>query len=191
MKKTGLSETITKLADLGVIAGMVFFLSTLMGSEPAEAQQWIEFEDRLWGFSINFPHEPMTERIDYTTFLGETVPARRYYAERGSARYTLTVVYFSHARHDAHTAISFAAEAIRDRGTPTYYSFADLDGIPGQMLSVTEPGGRIVQASVYFVDQRLYIAEGSVAAGEPAPSQFMQTILIIDPEGERIILDPD
>ena len=133
----------------------------------------------------------MTERIDYTTFLGETVPARRYYAERGSGRYTLTVVYFSHAPTDAHTAISFAAQAIRDKGMPAYYAFADLDGIPGQMLSVTEPDGRIIQASVYFVDQRLYIAEGSVAAGDPAPSQFMQTIQIIGPGGERIILDPD
>ncbi len=59
------------------------------------------------------------------------------------------------------------------------------------MVSVTEPDGRLTQASVYFVDQRLYIAEGSVAAGNLAPSQFMQAILIIGPEGERIILDPD
>ncbi len=166
-------------------------LSALMLFGPAEAQQWIQFEDRLWGFSINFPHEPMTERIDHTTFLDETVPARRYYAERGSARYTLTVVYFSYAPTDAHTAISFAAQAIRDKGTPTYYAFDSLDGIPGQMVSVTEPDGRLTQASVYFVDQRLYIAEGSVAAGNLAPSQFMQSILIIGPEGERIILDPD
>ena len=158
---------------------------------PAGAQQWIDFEDRRWGFSINFPHEPTTERTEYRTAFGETVPARRYYAERGSARYTLTVVYFSHAPMDAHTAISFAAEAIRDRGTPTYYAFDSLDGIPGQMISVTEPNGRIVQASVYFVDQRLYIAEGSVAPDSPAPSQFMQSIQIIGPEGERIILDPD
>ena len=158
---------------------------------PAEAQQWIEFEDRAWGFSINFPHEPMSEGIDYTTFLGETVPARRFTAERGSARYTLTVVYFSHAPTDAHTAISVAAQAIRDKGTPTYDAFADLDGIPGQLLSVSAPDGRTIQASVYFVDQRLYIAEGSVVAGDSAPSQFVQSIQIIGPEGGRIILVPD
>ena len=162
-----------------------------MSSGPAEAQQWIQFEDRLWGFSINFPHKPMTERIDYTTFFGETVPARRYYAQRGSGRYTLTVVYFLHAPTDAHTAISFAVQAIRDKGTPSYYAFDSLDGIPGQMVSVTEPDGRFIQASVYFVGQRLYIAEGSVAADNAAPSQFMQSILIIDPEGEQIIPDPD
>ena len=189
MKKIDLGKIITSLANVGVIGGIVFSLLALMLSGPADAQQWIQFEDRLRGFSINFPHEPMTERIDYATFFGETVPARRYYAERGSARYTLTVVYFTHAPTDAHTAISFAAQAIRDKGTPTYYAFDSLDGIPGQMVSVTQPNGRLIQASVYFVEQRLYIAEGSVAAGNAAPMQFMQSILIIDPEGERIIVE--
>lgn len=165
--------------------------SALILWAPAEAQQWIHFEDRLWGFSVNFPHEPLSERIDYTTYFGETVPARRYTAERGNARYTFTVVYFSQAPTDSHTAISFAAEAIRDKGTPGYYAYDSLDGIPGQMVSVTQPDGRVTQASIYFVDQRLYIAEASVAAGDPAPSQFVQSILIIDPEGEQITLDPD
>ena len=165
---------------------MGFYLSNF-----AHAQQWIEYEDRVWGFSINFPHEPAIERIDYTTFFEETVPARLYSAESGVGRYTLTAVYFSQAPTDAHTAISHASEAIRAKGEVTYYAFDSLDGIPGQMISVTEPDGRLIQAGVYFVDQRLYIAEGSVAAGNPAPSQFSQSIAILDPEGDPIVLDPD
>lgn len=172
-------------------AACLLGLSALMPLAPAQPQQWLQFEDRLWGFSINFPHEPIAERIDYATYFGQTVPARRYRAETGTARYTLTAVYFAQAPIDAHTAISFAAEAIRDKGTPTYYAFDSLDGIPGQMVSVTEPDGRLIQASVYFVDQRLYIIEGNVAADDPAPSQFVQSIVIIDPEGEQITLEPD
>jgi hypothetical protein len=170
------------------------WIPSIMGlilSGSAHAQQWIEYEDRVWGFSINFPQEPTTEQIGYTTFFEETVPARIYSAETGGGRYTLTAVYFSQAPTDSHTAISHAAEAIRAKGTATYYAFDSLDGIPGQMISVTEPDGRLIQAGVYFVDQRLYIAEGSVAAGNPAPSQFSQSIAIIDPEGEPIVLDPD
>lgn len=59
------------------------------------------------------------------------------------------------------------------------------------MVSVTEPDGHLIQASVYFVDQRLYIIEGSVAADDPAFSQFVQSIVIVDPEGEQIVLEPD
>ena len=119
------------------------------------------------------------------------MPARVYSAERGSGRYSLTVVYFSGAPTDSHTAVSYAAEAIRDKGDVTYFAFDSLDGIPGQMISATQSDGRLIQASVYFVDQRLYIAEGSVAAGSAAPSQFHQSIRIVDPEGNPIVHEPN
>ena len=171
---------------VSTVVGMLFSISA-----RAQQQQWIEYEDRVWGFSINFPQEPITEQAEYMTFFGKTVPARTYSVEDGTGRYTLTAVYFSHLPTDSHTAVSHAAEIIREKGEATYYAFDSLDGISGQMISVTEPDGRLIQAGVYFVDQRLYIAEGSVPAGSPAPSQFSQSISIIDPEGDPIILDPD
>lgn len=191
MRKIDVGQAISILANIGVITGVALVLSALVLSDPAQAQQWIEYEDRLRGFSINFPHEPTTERFDYTTVYGKQVPARRYFAERGSGRYTFTVVYFFHSPTDSHTAISFAAQNIRDKGTPTYDAFDNLDGIPGQIVSVTEPDGRRIQAGIYFVNQRLYIAEGSVAAGDATPLQFMQSIMLIGPEGDRIIPEPD
>ena len=69
-------------------------VAALLLSGSAHAQEWINYEDRAWGFSINFPHEPKMEQIGYKTFFGQTVPARVYSAERGSGRYSLTVVYF-------------------------------------------------------------------------------------------------
>ena len=170
---------------------LISVVAALLLSGSAHAQQWIEYEDRAWGFSINFPHEPMTERIDYTTFFDQTVPARVYSAERGTGRYSLTVVYFSGVPTDSHTAVSHAAEAIREKGEVTYFAFDSLDGIPGQLISATQSDGRLIQASVYFVDQRLYIAEGSVAAGSAPPAQFNQSIAIVDPEGNPIVLEPD
>jgi len=169
-----------------VCASIAFFVS-----ESAAAQQWIEFEDRIWGVSINFPHEPEAEDFDYTTYYGRTVPARRYTAEEGPGRYSLTNVSFSGDPSDSLTAVMHAAEMLRAKGEATYYAFHNLDGIPGMVISVTEPDGRLMQASVYFVDQRLHIAEGSVAAGNPPPSNFQQTISIFDPTGRRIILDDD
>jgi hypothetical protein len=166
-------------------------VAALFLSGSAHAQEWINYEERAWGFTINFPHEPRIEQIDYKTFFGQTVPARVYSAERGSGRYSLTVVYFAGAPTDSHTAVSYAAEAIRDKGVVTYFAFDSLDGIPGQMISTTQSDGRLIQAGVYFVDQRLYIAEGSVAAGGAAPAQFHQSIRIVDPVGNPIILEPN
>ena len=94
-----------------VILSPVVAAVLLCGS--AHAQEWIEYEDRAWGFSINFPHEPKMERIDYKTFFGQTVPARVYSAERGTGRYALTVVYFSGVPTDSHTAV-----CVRGRSDP-------------------------------------------------------------------------
>ena len=163
----------------------------LFVSSSATAQQWIEFEDRIWGVSINFPHEPEAEDFEYMTYYGRTVPARRYTATEGTGRYSLTNVSFSGDPSDTLTAVMHAAEALRAKGEVTYYAFHNLDGIPGMVISVTEPDGRLMQASVYFVDQRLHIAEGSVAAGNPPPSNFQQTISMFDPTGRTIILDDD
>ena len=170
---------------------LVCMAVALLISRSANAQQWIEFEDRIWGFSINFPHEPEAEDFEYTTYYGRTVPARRYTAEEGTGRYSLTAVSFSSDPSDSLTAVMHASEIIRAKGEATYYAFHNLDGIPGMVISVTEPDGRLNQTCIYFVDQRLYIAEGSVAAGNPPPSNFQQTIYINDPAGRQIILDDD
>ena len=64
----------------------------LLASGSAQAQGWIEFEDRLWGVSINFPYEPMAEDIEYTSYYERVVPARVYAAQEGTGRYELTIV---------------------------------------------------------------------------------------------------
>ncbi len=170
----------------------VRLLATMMLLLPSvPSAQWIEFEDLGWGFTINFPHAPQSEALDYTTYYGATVPAQRFNTSGADGEYSVTVVYFSGAPTDSHTAIAYATQAVADRGDVTYNAFDNLDGIPGQMISVTEPDGRRTQASIYFVDQRLYIAQGSVPASGPSPSRFAQSIVIIGPDGEQIVLDED
>ena len=68
---------------VSTVVGMLFSISA-----RAQQQQWIEYEDRVWGFSINFPQEPITEQAEYMTFFGKTVPARTYSVEDGTGRYT-------------------------------------------------------------------------------------------------------
>jgi len=158
----------------------------------AQAQTWIEYEDLVWGFSINFPHEPVIEDIQYTTYFQRQVPARVYSGETDTGgRYVLTVVAFASDPTDSLNAIWQASEPIRERGTVTYFDFHDLDGIPGLVISVTEPDGRLVQASIYYVNDRLYIIDGSEPAGNPPPSNFWQSVSLLDPAGNRILLDED
>ncbi len=161
----------------------------LLASAPAYAQRWIEFQDRAWGVGINFPHEPTGEDIEYMTSEDRTVPGRVYTAIAGTSHYSLTAASFSGDPTDPLTAVTFARDALLAKGTATYDHYHALDGVPGWMMSVTEPDGRLMQAFILFIDQRLYIAEGSVAPGTPPPSNFQQSITVIDPAGERIVLN--
>ena len=174
------------MRKLGLIAACVAALG-LSGS--AYAQEWVEFKSPAWGVAINFPHEPRSERIEYTSYFNDKVPGRVFSAKRGTGRYSLTVASFSGHPIDSLTAVMHAAEPIRAKGRATYYAYHDLDGIPGIVMSITQDDGRLIQAAIYFVDQCLYIAEGSVGAGNPAPSQFQQSIVIFGPEDNRIVLD--
>jgi hypothetical protein len=175
------------MRSLKLIVAMLAMLAPV----PAAAQAWVEYEDRVWGFAINFPHEPEVEDIEYTTYYRRTVPGRVYSGTTDTGSYTLTVATYQGDQTDSLTAQWHASEAIRAKGEVTYFGFQDLDGIPGLIISVTEPDGGLIQACIYFVAQRLYIAEGRVDAGNPPPSNFQQSINIIDPTGERIILDDD
>nr|TFG53879.1 MAG: hypothetical protein E4H34_03190 [Hyphomicrobiales bacterium] len=117
------------------------------------------------------------------------VPGRVYTADTETGHYTLTAVSFSGEPTDSLTAVSHAAAILRAKGAPTYDGYHALDGVPGWMMSVTTPEGRLNQSFILFIDQRLYIAEGSVAPGNPPPSNFQQSITVIDPAGERIQLN--
>ena len=161
------------------------FLFLLSGA--THAQGWIEHQDLAWGYSINFPHEPVQEVMEYSNMYERIVPARVVTGTTETGTYTLTLVSFSSDPTDAHTAIEHAARAIRAKGTVTYDQFQQLDEVPGQVVRVTTPDGSLIQAGIYFVEQRLYVAEGMVKAGNPPPSNFQQSISLLDPEGNRII----
>jgi len=154
---------------------------------PASAQNWIEHVDPAWGYSINFPHVPEVQVIEYPNMYERIVPAQVASATTDIGTYTLTLVSYSSDPTDAHTAISHAARFIRAKGTVTYNEFQQLDEVPGQVISVTTPEGNLIQAGLYFVEQRLYVAEGMVRAGNPPPSNFQQSISLLDPLGNRII----
>ena len=166
----------------------VFVLAfiALFTSGTASAQAWIEFADHQWGVGINFPHEPTVEDFEFTTERERMVPGRVWRAETDTGRYTLTAVSFTRDPTDSLTAVGPAIAELRTKGTVAYDGYINLDGVPGWMLSITEPDGRLLQAAAYFVDQRLYIAEGSVAPGTPPPSNFQQSIMMYDASGERI-----
>ena len=172
----------------------VFLISTaatLLVSAAAMAQAWREYENRQEGFSINFPGEPQVESRPYTTASGATVPSKIYSVELPTGRYALTFVDMASRPQDEAQAIAQAVNALRQKGRAVYDDTDSLDGIPGHQLSVRQPDGRLMLASVHLYNHRLYITESSVPPGAAPPQQFQQSVAMIHPDGRVVDLEEE
>ena len=131
-----------------------------------------------------FPSEPMIRDIMYTNG-NKTVPARQFYVEKGMDRYSVTIADFtkdSAAIDDA--VVENAAIALRQRGQLRIQFPEDYTpGIPGRQLNIMESNDRLLRASVYMADHRLYITETLSDPNDPAAIQFEQSVLMIDANG--------
>ena len=172
----------------------VFLISTafaLLSIAAASAQAWREYENRPEGFSINFPAEPRVEPRPYTTASGAMVPSKVYSVDLPTGRYALTFVDMASRPQDEAQAIAHAANALRQKGRAVYDESDNLDGIPGHQLSVRQPDGRLMLASVHLYNHRLYITESSVPPGSAPPQQFQQSVAMIHPDGRVVDLEEE
>ena len=172
-----------------VFVGSVAFAVMLSG--VAMAQAWREFENRPEGFSINFPAEPRVAARPYTTPSGATVTSKVYSVELPTGNYALTFVELAGRPQDEGQAIAHAVNLLRQKGRAVYDDSDNLDGIPGHQLSIRQPDGRLMLASVHLYNHRLYITESSVPPGSAPPQQFQQSVAMIHPDGRVVDLEEE
>jgi hypothetical protein len=92
-----------------------------------------------------------------------------------------------HWRLDFHGAIVHATSKFLERDAKvtqlnwnTYYS------VGGNQMHLTNRDGSRTMAGVYMHNQKLYVIEGTVPAGQPLPALFQQSIGWIDEKGANI-----
>jgi hypothetical protein len=163
-------------------------LILLVWGASAFAQEWIEYVDRKEFFQINFPGQPAVKDISYKTENGETVPAKVYTAKEGPATYVLTVVnYKGGEAGDYRGSTAWAAWNFRKRGgVVTYDAYAQTDRIIGHQLQITNPDKSRSYIGIHPNMRRLYIMEATAPPDYPPPSDFPQTISLLDEQGRRI-----
>lgn len=184
-------------------------LAVLFCSCTVHAQSWSEFVDRTDRFIVNFPGEPEVTDISYTSELNARIPARVYSIDNEAGRYSMTVVDYTQASRvheelcqtlsdyecdgnevftEVRGAIAFAAWNYRKstEGEITYDAYAQVDGVPGHQLQITNPDGSRTFVAIHLDARRLYILEGMVPANAPPPGLFQQSLGILDEQGRRI-----
>jgi hypothetical protein len=162
-------------------------------SGPSLAQDWIEYVDRAERFSVNLPDKPAVQDMTYKSEDGGALPARVYTAQEGPRRYSVTVVNYADAEVTVvRGSIAWAAWNFRKRGGEvTYDAYAQVDRIEGHQLQITNADKSRTFVAIHLHARRLYILEATVPPGSPPPTDFQQTLGILDEKGNRIRYDLD
>ena len=184
----------------------------LLTSGPSFAEEWIQYASKADLFGVNFPAEPKVQDISYVTEFGIKLPGHTYSAESGSSRYSVTVVDYQDAekihteqadqcrkkggesdactnnwRADVQGSMIYASWKFLQRNAKvTYYAWAVTDNVEGQRLQLTNSDGSRTFAAIYRHGTRLYILEGTVPRGAPAPGLFQQSLMWLDEEGKPV-----
>lgn len=74
---------------------VIVALAALWAPSIASAQEWIEYESKEGGFTVNFPGQPRVTQTTYKSEYAYILPTRVYTADRGPERYSVTVVDYS------------------------------------------------------------------------------------------------
>jgi hypothetical protein len=68
----------------------------------------------------------------------------------------------------------------------TEYNWNNIDQVVGHILHLTNRDKSRTYAGIYMHEDKLYISEGTVPAGYPAPGLFQQSLGWIDENGRGI-----
>jgi len=185
---------------------------SLLLSGPCFAQDWIEYRSQADFFSVNFPAEPKVRDISYRTEYSITLPGRVYSYENGPTRYSVTVVDYAnlesleaervktcraaggdgdtcndHSMADTRGAIVYATwNFLRRDAKVTHFSYSNVDRVEGHELQLTNADKSRTFVSIHMHENRLYVLEGTVPAGSPAPSLFQDSLGFLDKDGKGI-----
>jgi hypothetical protein len=165
---------------------MIAVASSAQGQQRPEdtsEQFYISCQNR---FAVIFPEgaRPMMRDIVYASRTGANLPARQFYVERGTNRYSVTVVPLPAGPAVDEASIDFAAQNLRKLGDVRFSAAGDYDpGFPGRQLNIFQPNNRQLRASVYMADHHLVITEANAPIGDLSAIQFEQSITIIDDKG--------
>ena len=177
------------------------------------AQEWVEFANKEDRFTCNFPTQPKVTETTYQSQHEADLPARIYSATQGQSRYSVTVVDYNQAQRiltekakscpagaepclggpgdeghwkaDIRGATDYAAWQLMKRDAKvTSFVWGAVDMVEGLQLQLTNNADKSrTFAGIYMHQNKLYIIEGTVPAGYPAPGLFHQSLGWLDENG--------
>ena len=189
------------------VAFLMAALCVIFSAQPALAQDWTEYENRVDRFTVPAPGEPKVDTIAWDSEYGAKFPGRVYTWTPRRARYSVTVVDYSDAERihselnhvayrggpgywtiDIMASIDYAATRYRQKPgvKVTYDAWHYIERVPGHELQLTNPDESRSYVGIYLHENRLYIIDATAANNDVPPIIFQQSFGFLDAEGKPV-----
>ena len=189
------------------VAFVMAALCVLVSAQPAVAQDWTEYENRVDHFTVPAPGEPTVDTIVWDSEYGATFPGRVYTWTQRRTRYSVTVVDYSDAERihselnhvayqggpgywtiDIMASIDYAATRYRQKPgvTVTYDAWHYTERVTGHELQLTNPDESHSYVGIYLHENRLYIIDATAASNDVPPIIFQQSFGFLDADGKPV-----
>jgi hypothetical protein len=172
------------------VSACVAFASLLLGSAVYSAEPlgeiigddvYVNCEYRL---AAHFPAEPMFRDLQYRDG-GRTVPARQFYVDHDMRLFSVTIAHFATGPDKDLAVVERASAALRSKGKVQIEMnvWYDEPNLGGRQFNIELPDGRLMRASLYMVDNRLYITEAVSDPNDFEAFLFSESVSLIDENG--------
>jgi len=185
----------------------ILLLCALSLAQPAIAQDWTEYTNRVDRFTVPAPGEPKVDTMTWDSEYGAMFPGRVYSWTQGRNRYSVTVIDYTDAERihsqvnhiayqggpgywtiDIMASIDYAATRYRQKPgvTVTYDAWNYIERVTGHNLQLTNPDGTRSYVGIYLHENRLYILDATAPPDQPPPIIFQQSFGFLDAAGNPV-----
>jgi hypothetical protein len=148
----------------------------LFFTNAALADDWKEYENRDYSFTIHFPVEPTVETTTYRAADGRTFPARVFSAKQETGTFKVTVVDMPGKQTGSDAAVmKEATKVVVEGGVVRFDIEHRVRRVYGRQLGIAGANGGYSYVALFYRNNRLYQVEGiAFAAGGRAEVDAMR-----------------
>jgi hypothetical protein len=153
----------------------------LFFTSAALADDWKEYENRDYAFTVHFPGDPTVETATYQAADGRSFPAHVFSVKQETGTFKVTVVDMPGIQTGSDAAVmKEATDAVVGGGSIKFDIPHRVRAVYGRQLGISGANGGYSYVALFYRNNRLYQVEGKafVAGGqaEVEATRFQQSL---------------
>jgi hypothetical protein len=148
----------------------VIAIALTLFAGAALADDWKEYKNRDYSFTVDFPADPAVETATYQAAEGRSFPAHVFSVKQKNAEFKVTVVDMPSEKAGSEASVmKEASKVVAGTGAIKFDALHRIRAGTGRRLGIATADGGYSYLALFYRNNRLYEVEGTAfAAGGQA-----------------------